>query len=142
MILNCGHGNRAPGMNAVPANRIARLCSLLCLAVILTMAGKTAAATLYGSTSAGGPGELYTLNPANGAVITDVGLLQNLTGKPYALTALRFNITTGVLYGSTDNASPADPACRQFFDKTVHLSPRSPGVRPPTKRTRRRQRAR
>jgi len=97
-------------MNAVPANRIARLCSLLCLAVILTMAGKTAAATLYGSTSAGGPGELYTLNPANGAMLIDIGPLNDALSVNYPITGLAFNPITGLLYGSTGNSSPGTAA--------------------------------
>src|SRR4029077_6226701 len=63
------------------------------------------ASTLYGSTSAGGPGELWILNPADGSAIQDVGPLNDSGGHNYAVTGLAFDPLSGVLYGSTGNKS-------------------------------------
>jgi hypothetical protein len=49
------------------------------------------------------------LNPANGAVVSTVGPLQDSLGRSYGLTGLAFNPITGVLYGSTSNGSPTAP---------------------------------
>ena len=46
---------------------------ILTITATLALGGRTEAATLYGATSAGGPGELYTLDPATGAMIIRVG---------------------------------------------------------------------
>jgi hypothetical protein len=59
------------------------------------------AATLYGATSAGSPGRLYTLDPATGAMIEDIGPLNDGSGLNYPMTGLAFHPLTGVLYGST-----------------------------------------
>ena len=73
-------------------------------------AGWRQADTLYAATGSHGVnGELYILNPANGSVITDVGALVDIAGNPYGLTGLRFNTSTGLLYGSTGSKSPTDP---------------------------------
>src|SRR5256885_6177186 len=77
---------------------------LLATLGIFALVGESRAATLYGSTSAGGPGELYVLNPATGGVIQDVGPLNDAFGANYPVTGLSFNPITGVLYGSTGNA--------------------------------------
>ncbi|MEP7013963.1 MAG: autotransporter domain-containing protein [Verrucomicrobiota bacterium] len=50
---------------------------------------------LFGAIGGGNPSDLFILNPANGAVISD----QGPTG--FSITGLRFDPTTGVLYGST-----------------------------------------
>jgi len=63
---------------------------------------------LYGSTSAGSPGELWILNPANGSAIQDVGPLNDSLGHNYAVTGLAFDPLTGVLYGSTGGKSGTD----------------------------------
>jgi hypothetical protein len=49
-------------------------------------------------------GELYILNPANGALISDVGPTSNVLGQNFPITGLAFNPVTGLLYGSTGNA--------------------------------------
>jgi hypothetical protein len=69
------------------------------------IASRTDASTLYGSTSAGGAGELWTINPANGASVLDVGALNDSIGNNYAVTGLAFDPLTGVLYGSTGGVS-------------------------------------
>ena len=89
-----------------------RLMMILMAGMLLLVAtgGVAQADTLYGATGSNGVnGELYTLNPANGSVITDVGALVDASGNHYGLTGLRFNTITGVLYGSTAGKSPTDP---------------------------------
>lgn len=87
----------------------AALGTLIALA-FLAAAAPLDAATLYGATAAGGPGELYILNAATGAVIQDVGPLNNVASLNYPITGLAFHPTTGVLYGSTGNNSAATQA--------------------------------
>jgi len=89
---------------------LASLFPLLALAFGLTVGRQTQAAALYGATSAGGPGELFTLNPATGAMLTDVGPLNDLLSVNYPITGLAFNPITGLLYGSTGNSSLATAA--------------------------------
>jgi hypothetical protein len=82
----------------------------------------SADAALYGATgSSATNGELYTLNPANGAVLTDVGPLVDSLGNPYALTGLRFNTITGLLYGSTSSKSATDPGFLITVDPATAL---------------------
>jgi hypothetical protein len=68
------------------------------------------AATLYASTSAGGPGELYTINPATGGLIQDIGPLVDALNINYPITGLAFNPINGLLYGSTGNSVAATAA--------------------------------
>ena len=87
-----------------------KILTFVCTLGILAMLGRADAATLYGATSAGGPGELYILNAANGAVIQNVGPLNDSIGANYPVTGLAFNPITGVLYGSTGNSAAAAAA--------------------------------
>jgi hypothetical protein len=82
--------------------------ALVVLICALAFCSQSEAGTLYAATSAGAPGELYILNAANGAVIQDVGPLNDATGTNYPITGLAFHPTTGVLYGSTGNAGSVD----------------------------------
>ena len=75
---------------------------------ILACAANANAGTLYASTSAGGPGELYIINQANGAVIQDIGPLNDSSSVNYPITGLAFSPVTGLLYGSTGNAGAVD----------------------------------
>lgn len=75
---------------------------------ILSCASVSNAATLYASTSAGGPGELYIINQATGAVVQDVGPLNDSLNVNYPITGLAFSPVTGVLYGSTGNSGAVD----------------------------------
>ena len=84
--------------------------SLISAAGGLLLCHQAEAATLYGATSAGGPGELYTLNPATGAMIQDIGSLVDAFNVNYPITGLAFNPITGVLYGSTGNSVGATAA--------------------------------
>jgi hypothetical protein len=79
----------------------------LSLAVLVFLAAKAGAATLYGSTAAGAAGELYRLNAATGAILQDIGPLNDASNANYPVTGLAFHPLTGVLYGSTGNANTA-----------------------------------
>jgi hypothetical protein len=84
------------------------LHSICFLCGILAFASNSNAGTLYASTSAGGPGELYIINQANGAVIQDIGPLNDASSVNYPITGLAFSPVTGLLYGSTGNAGTVD----------------------------------
>src|SRR5205823_3080383 len=71
------------------------LLVLICTLATLAVTDRCKASTLYGSTSAGGPGELYTLNPATGAMLTDVGPLNDSLSVNYPITGLAFNPVSG-----------------------------------------------
>ncbi len=76
----------------------------LCALGISAFATRAGAQTLYGATSSG-HGELYTLNPSTGGVITDVGPLNDGSANNYSVTGLAFDPLSGVLYGSTGGVS-------------------------------------
>ena len=63
------------------------------------------ARVLYAATAAGSTGELYVLDASTGAVIKDVGPLNDVAGANFPITGLAFHPTTHVLYGSTGNDS-------------------------------------
>jgi hypothetical protein len=95
---------------------------------MLTLARAAAAApTLFGATAGSGPGELYTLNPANGAVLTDVGPLVDLSGTHYGITGMVFDPASGALFGSSANSS-ATPA--NAHDMLVKINPLTGAVLP------------
>src|SRR3954471_1844635 len=75
---------------------------------ILACAANANAGTLYAATSAGGPGELYVINQATGALVQDVGPLNDSLSTNYPITGLAFNPVNGLLYGSTGNAGAVD----------------------------------
>jgi hypothetical protein len=85
--------------------KVARL--LLCVLGVAGLADRADAQVLYAATGSGRPGELYTLNPATGAMATDVGPLNDAGNVNYGLTGLAFNPATGVLYGSVDGHGTA-----------------------------------
>ena len=77
---------------------------LLCALGMLAVVPRADAQILYGAT-AGGHGELYTLNPATGGILQDVGALNDSGAINYAVTGLAFDPLNGVLYGSTGGVS-------------------------------------
>jgi hypothetical protein len=77
--------------------------NLACAVVLAALANPAYAQVLYGATSSGGPGELFTLNPANGLKVQDVGPTTDSTAQNYPITGLAF-APDGTLYGSTGNA--------------------------------------
>ena len=78
---------------------------ILCTIAFLTAISHAEASVLYGSTSAGGPGELWTIDPTTGAGVLDIGPLDDSLGTNYAVTGLAFDPNSGVLYGSTGGRS-------------------------------------
>jgi hypothetical protein len=74
------------------------------------VAARADASTLYASTASSADGELYIINKATGAVVQDIGPLNDATGNNYSITGLAFHPTTGVLYGSTGNNNTAAQA--------------------------------
>lgn len=78
-----------------------RLSLLLCLAALAVPASGQ---TLYGATASdNGPSDLFTLNPATGALVTTIGPIG------FAVTGLAFNPLTGVLYGATAGIDDNNP---------------------------------
>jgi hypothetical protein len=96
--------------------------ALLTTIGVLSLASADAA-TLYASTSAGGPGELYTLDPATGAMASHIGALNDAFGANYPITGLAFNPVTGVLYGSTGNAGSVDAMLVTINPATALVTP-------------------
>jgi len=88
----------------------------------LAAASQVHAGTLYASTAAGGPGELYVINQATGAVIQDVGPLNDVLSVNYPITGLAFSPVTGVLYGSTGNAGAVDALLVKINPATAVVS--------------------
>jgi hypothetical protein len=86
-----------------------RITTIVCCALSAIVLTQTAdAAVMFASSAAGGPGELYTINPANGAMVSDIGPLNDLAATNYPITGLAFNPISGVLFGSTGNAGTVD----------------------------------
>ena len=89
-----------------------RLLKLLLAAICMAaFAAPAEAGTLYASTAAGGPGQLYIIDQTTGAMVQNIGPLNDVTGGNYPITGLAFHPSTGVLYGSTGN-NPAATAAR------------------------------
>ena len=64
---------------------------------------------LYAATGyANSTGDLYILSPIDGSVIEYVGPLNDADGNNYALTGLRYDPDSGILYGIT-SSSPTAP---------------------------------
>jgi hypothetical protein len=89
-------------MYQVPMNIRVTMALVIALAVGVPA---HAAQRLFGADGAGGnpATNLYVLNPTNGAIISTIGPIG------FAITGLAFDPSTGVLYGSTGNASPTSP---------------------------------
>jgi hypothetical protein len=85
------------------------------------LAARADAGTLYASTAAGAAGELYIIDQATGAVVQDVGPLNDPVGTNYPITGLAFHPTTGVLYGSTGNSPLATAARLVSIDPATAL---------------------
>jgi len=97
--------------------RLYNFCVSIICAAILALPAE--AGVLYAARAAGETGELYIINPANGAVVQDIGPLNDSSAVNYPITGLAFHPTTGVLYGSTGN-NPASTAA-----KLVTINPAS-----------------
>ena len=95
----------------------------LLIGVVVLNCASVEAATLYAATSAGAPGELYTLDPTTGAMVSDIGPLNDLLSVNYPITGLAFNPITGVLYGSTGNAGSVDAMLVTINPATALVTP-------------------
>src|SRR5262245_56678983 len=93
-------------------------CFVFLLTVLGTL-GRADADVLFAATAAGGPGELYTLDPATGAVIQDIGPINDTNNVNYPITGLAFQPGTGSLWGSTGNKFPATAATLVKIDPTT-----------------------
>jgi hypothetical protein len=92
------------------------LRNLLFLLGVIAFAGRAEAGILYAATSAGGPGELYIINQSTGAIVQDIGPLNDASGLNYPITGLAFG-PGGNLYGSSGNSVTASEA------KLVKINP-------------------
>ena len=90
-----------------PLGSWADLCVAILVFGTLLPVARADAAVLYGARASGSSGELYILNPASGAVVQDIGPLNDASAVNYGMTGLAFHPTTGVLYGSTHNLTGA-----------------------------------
>ncbi len=89
--------------------------------VIAGFGSAQAAEQLYAATGFGGStGELFILDPADGSVISDLGLLNDADGNNYGLTGLHYDPTTRTLYGIT-GSSPTEPNSLVIVDPTTAL---------------------
>ena len=93
---------------------------------LFVFAAHSAAADLYAASGQAGAGELYIINPATGATITDVGPLNDSTGRNFGMTGLAFDPVSGVLYGSSAHGN-ADQTTR---DQLVTINPATGLVTP------------
>jgi hypothetical protein len=87
----------------------------LFLATLLSGSALAQVTILYAADGAGGnPAcRLYTLNPATGAVVTNIGPIG------MAVTGLAVHPATGVLYGTTGGASPVNPNSLITINRTT-----------------------
>jgi hypothetical protein len=124
---DCGNPT---GWVAFPRRTIVRIYSLtLVIASALALIAiptRSDAVTLYAASGQGASGELYTLDPATGATITDVGPLNDSAARNFGMTGLAFDPVSGVLYGSSANAN-ADTSTRGLL---VTINPASGLVTP------------
>jgi hypothetical protein len=99
------------------------LRALLCAVFVLVgSASRAEAGVIFAATAAGAAGELYTLDPATGAVIADIGPLNDASAVNYPITGLAFNPLTGTLYGSTGNAGSVDAMLVTINPLTAQVS--------------------
>jgi uncharacterized repeat protein (TIGR01451 family) len=100
-------------------NLVAALITALACALLPAARGN--AQTLYGATSAGGPGQLYVLDASTGGVVQNVGPLNDGAAVNHPITGMAFHPTTGVLYGSTGNSPPATASLLVTIDTATAL---------------------
>lgn len=77
-------------------------------------------AVLYAASGTFGvQGILYTLDPANGAVLTTVGPLHDAAGNNYHITGMKYHPMTRIFYGVTGD--PTSPDYLVVVDPTTAL---------------------
>jgi hypothetical protein len=86
--------------------------ALSLLAALAAVARADAQSVLYGGTGSNGPGQLVTLNPNTGAVVSTIGPTNDAGGNNYGLTGMAYNPVNGLLYGSSGNGSNYPAATR------------------------------
>lgn len=92
----------------------------VCVSLTLALATRVDALDLYASTASGhAAGELYILDSTTGAVVQDIGPLNDASSLNYGMTGLAFDPVSGVLYGSSSSGSP-NPAAQ---NKLVTINP-------------------
>jgi hypothetical protein len=101
--------------------RASILVGALVLLALAVAAAPTQAQALYGATASGALGRLYVLDPATGAVLQDVGPLNDAVGTNYPITGLASHPITGALYGSTGNNPVATSATFVSIDPATAL---------------------
>ena len=85
--------------------------TLVASVVMITLMNTMRAdAALYAATATGAAGHLYLLDPATGAMLQDIGSLDDANSVNYPMTGLAFHPITGVLYGSTGNSQSSTAA--------------------------------
>jgi hypothetical protein len=116
-------------------SRLSRICLI---AISLVFAGRLGAsdegdaagrrAVLYAARGTfGALGVLYTIDQATGAVLTTVGLLNDVNGNNYGMTGLKYHPITGIFYGATTTSSPTDPNYLVIVDPaTAFVTPIGP----------------
>ena len=72
-------------------------------------------------------GVLYTLDPATGAVLTVVGLLNDTAGNNYGMGGLRYHPISGIFYGATTTTSPTTAGSGEARSAAVVVRPVSDG---------------
>jgi len=102
-------------------SKLSHLLSVICATGCFGIASRVEASTLYGSTSAGGPGELYLLDPATGAALQDIGALNDTLGHNHPITGLAFDPLNGILYGSTGGSDTFAPKSLVTIDPVTGL---------------------
>jgi hypothetical protein len=80
------------------------LRQIMCVLVVFSIGLQADALTLYATTASGAAGELYVLDATTGAVIQDVGPLNDLNNVNYPISGLAFQPHSGALLGSTGNS--------------------------------------
>lgn len=110
MLLSTLSNHLVLRMRIVMKTVASLLCALSISLLCLPNQASGAGSILYGATSAGIAGELYTLDPLTGAMVSDIGPLNDVNGANYPITGLAFNPITGLLYGSTGNSVPTSAA--------------------------------
>ncbi len=99
----------------------AKPLSCILLLAFAAFSSAHGALQLYAATGfAGSIGELYIIDPADGSVISDVGPLNDSRGNNYGLTGLRYDISTGLLFGIT-GSSKTSPNSLVIVDRDTAL---------------------
>lgn len=106
------------------------ICLTLC--ALIAAASHAQAGTLYASTAAGAPGALYIIDQATGAVVQNIGPLNDAQSVNYPITGLAFSPATGVLFGSTGNSGSVDGMLVRINPATAAVTPIGPFNAGPT----------